>query len=121
MAATANTDTAFGAVRGVRKGMLRTVSQLYKESLVRLMGVLKNTAPSFVRCIIPNHEKRPGRIDAPLVLDQLKCNGVLEGIRICRQGFPSRVLFQEFRQRYEILTPNIISKVRIDSMVYGYS
>ncbi|TPP57426.1 Non-muscle myosin II heavy chain [Fasciola gigantica] len=114
MAATAATDTAFGAVRGVRKGMLRTVSQLYKESLVRLMGVLKNTSPSFVRCIIPNHEKRPGRIDAPLVLDQLKCNGVLEGIRICRQGFPSRVLFQEFRQRYEILTPNIISKGFMD-------
>ncbi|KAF7232777.1 hypothetical protein EG68_07882 [Paragonimus skrjabini miyazakii] len=114
MGATANNDTAFGATRGVRKGMLRTVSQLYKESLVRLMGVLKNTSPSFVRCIIPNHEKRPGRIDAPLVLDQLKCNGVLEGIRICRQGFPSRVLFQEFRQRYEILTPNIISKGFMD-------
>uniref|UniRef100_A0A183BAC0 Myosin motor domain-containing protein n=1 Tax=Echinostoma caproni TaxID=27848 RepID=A0A183BAC0_9TREM len=114
MSAAANTDTAFGAIRGVRKGMLRTVSQLYKESLVRLMGVLKNTSPSFVRCIIPNHEKRPGRIDAPLVLDQLKCNGVLEGIRICRQGFPSRVLFQEFRQRYEILTPNIISKGFMD-------
>ncbi|KAF6780472.1 hypothetical protein AHF37_00056 [Paragonimus kellicotti] len=114
MGATANNDTAFGATRGVRKGMLRTVGQLYKESLVRLMGVLKNTSPSFVRCIIPNHEKRPGRIDAPLVLDQLKCSGVLEGIRICRQGFPSRVLFQEFRQRYEILTPNIIPKGFMD-------
>ncbi|KER24305.1 hypothetical protein T265_07991 [Opisthorchis viverrini] len=110
MSATAANDTAFGTARGVRKGMLRTVGQLYKESLVRLMAVLKNTSPSFVRCIIPNHEKRPGRIDPPLVLDQLKCNGVLEGIRICRQGFPSRVLFQEFRQRYEILTPNIIPK-----------
>ncbi|KAG5443779.1 Myosin heavy chain, non-muscle [Clonorchis sinensis] len=114
MSATAANDTAFGTARGVRKGMLRTVGQLYKESLVRLMAVLKNTSPSFVRCIIPNHEKRPGRIDPPLVLDQLKCNGVLEGIRICRQGFPSRVLFQEFRQRYEILTPNIIPKGFMD-------
>ncbi|CAH8469517.1 unnamed protein product [Dicrocoelium dendriticum] len=114
ISSTASTDTSFGATRGVRKGMLRTVGQLYKESLNRLMNVLKNTSPSFVRCIIPNHEKRPGRIDAPLVLDQLKCNGVLEGIRICRQGFPSRVLFQEFRQRYEILTPNIISKGFMD-------
>ncbi|KAH8868761.1 Myosin heavy chain, non-muscle [Schistosoma japonicum] len=114
MSATTTTDTAFGSARSVRRGMFRTVSQLYKDSLIRLMTVLKNTSPNFVRCIIPNHEKKPGRIDGPLVLEQLRCNGVLEGIRICRRGFPSRILFQEFRQRYEILTPNVIPKGFMD-------
>lgn len=80
--------------RHFRKGMFRTVSQLYKEQLNKLMITLRNTNPNFVRCIIPNHEKRAGKIDAPLVLDQLRCNGVLEGIRICRQGFPNRIPFQ---------------------------
>lgn len=84
---------------GRAKGMFRTVSYLYKEQLANLMVTLRNTNPNFVRCIIPNHEKRAGKIDAPLVLDQLRCNGVLEGIRICRQGFPNRIPFQEFRQR----------------------
>ncbi|KAL7307346.1 hypothetical protein TKK_0000535 [Trichogramma kaykai] len=106
------TDTQFGA--RTRKGMFRTVSQLYKEQLSKLMVTLKNTNPNFVRCIIPNHEKRAGKIDAPLVLDQLRCNGVLEGIRICRQGFPNRIPFQEFRQRYELLTPNVIPKGFMD-------
>ncbi|XP_041978089.1 myosin heavy chain, non-muscle isoform X2 [Aricia agestis] len=112
MAQQAMTDTQFGA--RTRKGMFRTVSQLYKEQLTKLMATLRNTNPNFVRCIIPNHEKRAGKIEAALVLDQLRCNGVLEGIRICRQGFPNRIPFQEFRQRYELLTPNIISKGFMD-------
>ncbi|EHB05683.1 Myosin-14 [Heterocephalus glaber] len=97
-----------------RRGMFRTVGQLYKESLSRLMATLSNTNPSFIRCIIPNHEKRAGKLEPRLVLEQLRCNGVLEGIRICRQGFPNRILFQEFRQRYEILTPNAIPKGFMD-------
>jgi myosin protein heavy chain len=105
-------DTQFGA--RTRKGMFRTVSHLYKEQLAKLMDTLRNTNPNFVRCIIPNHEKRAGKIEAHLVLDQLRCNGVLEGIRICRQGFPNRIPFQEFRQRYELLTPNVIPKGFMD-------
>ncbi|XP_026096178.1 myosin-9-like isoform X3 [Carassius auratus] len=97
-----------------RKGMFRTVGQLYKEQLSKLMATLKNTNPNFVRCIIPNHEKKAGKLEPHLVLDQLRCNGVLEGIRICRQGFPNRIVFQEFRQRYEILTPNAIPKGFMD-------
>ncbi|XP_061604472.1 myosin-9-like isoform X1 [Phyllopteryx taeniolatus] len=97
-----------------RKGMFRTVGQLYKEQLSKLMATLRNTNPNFVRCIIPNHEKKAGKLDPHLVLDQLRCNGVLEGIRICRQGFPNRIVFQEFRQRYEILTPNAIPKGFMD-------
>ncbi|XP_046899478.1 myosin-10 isoform X1 [Hypomesus transpacificus] len=107
-------ETAFGSTYKTKKGMFRTVGQLYKESLTKLMATLRNTNPNFVRCIIPNHEKRAGKLEPHLVLDQLRCNGVLEGIRICRQGFPNRIIFQEFRQRYEILTPNAIPKGFMD-------
>ena len=70
-----------------------------QEQLHNLLTTLGNTYPHFVRCIIPNEQKKPGMIEAPLVLHQLRCNGVLEGIRICRKGFPSRMLFQDFRMR----------------------
>uniref|UniRef100_A0AAY5K3N9 Myosin, heavy chain 14, non-muscle n=1 Tax=Esox lucius TaxID=8010 RepID=A0AAY5K3N9_ESOLU len=104
----------FGPGLKTKKGMFRTVGQLYKESLTKLMATLRNTNPNFLRCIIPNHEKKAGKLTPHLVLDQLRCNGVLEGIRICRQGFPNRIPFQEFRQRYEILTPNAIPRTFMD-------
>ncbi|WKY00671.1 hypothetical protein Q1695_015028 [Nippostrongylus brasiliensis] len=80
-----------------------TVSTMYRESLASLMSMLHSTHPHFIRCIIPNEKKASGVIDAPLVLNQLTCNGVLEGIRICRKGFPNRMTFSDFRFRYAIL------------------
>ena len=78
------------------------------------MAQLQATQPHFVRCIVPNANKRPGRVDVPLVLDQFRCNGVLEGIRIARLGYPNLLPFVEFRQRYEVLTPGIIPKGYMD-------
>ena len=56
MGAATGSDTMFGS--RTRKGMFRTVGQLYKEQLSKLMATLRNTNPNFVRCIIPNHEKK---------------------------------------------------------------
>lgn len=52
------TDSSMPSASKTKKGMFRTVGQLYKESLTKLMTTLHNTQPNFVRCIIPNHEKR---------------------------------------------------------------
>uniref|UniRef100_A0A663NB72 Myosin heavy chain 7B n=1 Tax=Athene cunicularia TaxID=194338 RepID=A0A663NB72_ATHCN len=79
-----------------------------QENLNKLMTNLRSTQPHFVRCIIPNETKTPGAMDAFLVLHQLRCNGVLEGIRICRKGFPNRILYADFKQRYRILNPAAI-------------
>lgn len=89
--------------KSIKKGLFRTVAQKHKEQLNHLMTQLNSTHPHFVRCIIPNHKKTPHQFDNLLVLDQLRCNGVLEGIRIARTGYPNRIFFSEFRQRYEVL------------------
>ncbi|KAG1228488.1 hypothetical protein G6F68_019478 [Rhizopus microsporus] len=88
----------------VRKGSgsFGTVGQRHKQQLSTLMSTLYVTHPHFVRCILPNDKKRPGEIQTKLVLDQLRCNGVLEGIRICRKGFPNRLSFDEFRKRLSV-------------------
>jgi hypothetical protein len=89
----------------MKKGAFRTVAQRHKESLGSLMKQLYSTQPHFVRCIIPNEHKAPGKMAVRLVLEQLRCNGVLEGIRICRAGFPNRLLFADLKHRYELLAP----------------
>ncbi|KAG8196052.1 hypothetical protein JTE90_007800 [Oedothorax gibbosus] len=96
---------------GRKKGSgFQTVSALYREQLNKLMTTLRSTQPHFVRCIIPNETKSPGVIDSNLVMHQLTCNGVLEGIRICRKGFPNRMVYPDFKHRYTILAPNSFPK-----------
>ncbi|XP_076210093.1 myosin heavy chain, skeletal muscle, adult-like [Aptenodytes patagonicus] len=100
---------AGGKKGGKKKGSsFQTVSALFRENLNKLMTNLRSTHPHFVRCIIPNETKTPGAMEHELVLHQLRCNGVLEGIRICRKGFPSRVLYADFKQRYRVLNISAI-------------
>ncbi|XP_009883590.1 PREDICTED: myosin-3-like isoform X3 [Charadrius vociferus] len=98
-----------GGEAGKKKGSsFQTVSALFRENLNKLMTNLRSTHPHFVRCIIPNETKTPGAMEHELVLHQLRCNGVLEGIRICRKGFPSRILYADFKQRYKVLNASAI-------------
>uniref|UniRef100_A0A8B9IIH0 Myosin heavy chain 2 n=1 Tax=Anser cygnoides TaxID=8845 RepID=A0A8B9IIH0_ANSCY len=99
-----------GGKKGAKKkgGSFQTVSAVFRENLNKLMTNLRSTHPHFVRCLIPNETKTPGEMDHYLVMHQLRCNGVLEGIRICRKGFPSRILYADFKQRYKILNASAI-------------
>ncbi|XP_017857509.1 PREDICTED: myosin heavy chain, muscle isoform X32 [Drosophila arizonae] len=99
--------------RGKKGGGFATVSSAYKEQLNSLMTTLRSTQPHFVRCIIPNEMKQPGMVDAHLVMHQLTCNGVLEGIRICRKGFPNRMVYPDFKMRYMILAPAVMAAEKL--------
>merc|ERR1712183_802527 len=81
----------------------KTVSSVYLVSLAELMTTLYSCEPHFVRCLVPNTHKKPGEVEPPLIMHQLTCNGVLEGIRICMRGFPNRMLYPDFKGRYAIL------------------
>jgi len=93
---------------------MMTISAAHRESLMKLMANLHSTHPHFVRCIIPNEIKKSGHIDAPLVMHQLNCNGVLEGIRICMLGLPNKVPHADFMSRYSIIAPKTFSDLAAD-------
>ncbi|XP_028904628.1 myosin-1 isoform X1 [Ornithorhynchus anatinus] len=110
-AAAAEAEASGGTAKKAAKkkgSSFQTVSALFRENLNKLMTNLRSTHPHFVRCIIPNETKTPGAMEHELVLHQLRCNGVLEGIRICRKGFPSRIIYADFKQRYKVLNASAI-------------
>lgn len=92
-----------GEAKRGRGAQFLTVGAQHKEQLASLMNVLFLTNPHFVRCILPNNEQKPALLRDKVVLDQLRCNGVLEGIRITRKGFPNRVIYADFLKRYYLL------------------
>merc|ERR1719427_1929391 len=86
-----------------KKGGAKTVSSVHLVQLAELMHTLHSPEPHFIRCIVPNTHKKPLEVEPPLIMHQLTCNGVLEGIRICMRGFPNRMLYPDFKARYAIL------------------
>merc|ERR1712024_369503 len=104
---------------GKKKGGGRTVTSFYKSQLDDLMKVLYATDPSFIRCVVPNTHKIPGGVEPGLVMHQYQCNGVLAGIAICRAGFPNKVLYPEFKSRYNILAAAAVAKAKKDKDAAG--
>merc|ERR1719221_2358468 len=97
-----------------KKGGGKTVSSFYKAQLDDLMTTLYKTEPHFIRCVVPNTHKQPGGVEPGLVMHQYQCNGVLAGIAICRKGFPNKMLYPEFKARYNILAAKAVAKAKND-------
>merc|ERR1712186_137757 len=104
---------------GKKKGGGKTVSSFYKTQLDDLMKVLYSTDPSFIRCVVPNTHKQPGGVQPELIMHQYQCNGVLAGIAICRLGFPNKLLYPDFKSRYNILAAAAVAKAKKDKDAAG--
>merc|ERR1711988_171639 len=97
-----------------KKGGGKTVSAYFKGQLDDLMTTLYKTEPHFIRCVVPNTHKQPGGVEPGLVMHQYQCNGVLAGIAICRKGFPNKMLYPEFKARYNIIGASAVAKAKND-------
>merc|ERR1719283_367803 len=97
-----------------KKGGGKTVSSYFKGQLDDLMTTLYKTEPHFIRCVVPNTHKQPGGVEPALIMHQYQCNGVLAGIAICRAGFPNKIMYPEFKSRYNILGAQAVAKAKND-------
>ncbi|XP_030742377.1 unconventional myosin-XV [Echinops telfairi] len=80
-----------------------TVAAKFQQSLLDLVEKMERCSPLFVRCLKPNHKKEPGLFEPEVVMNQLRYSGVLETVRIRKEGFPVRLPFQVFIDRYRCL------------------
>merc|ERR1719464_2065490 len=97
-----------------KKGGGKTVASVYLVQLAELMATLNTTEPHFIRCIVPNTHKKPLETETPLIMHQLTCNGVLEGIRVCMLGFPNRMLYRDYKSRYMVLGAELLATAGSD-------
>merc|ERR1739844_800541 len=104
---------------GKKKGGGKTVTSFFKSQLDDLMKVLYSTDPSFIRCVVPNTHKQPGGVQPELIMHQYQCNGVLAGIAICRLGFPNKLMYPDFKARYNILAAGAVAKAKNDKSAAG--
>ncbi|CAF4463291.1 unnamed protein product, partial [Didymodactylos carnosus] len=79
---------------------MRTVAYHFKHSLTELIEKMNSCECHFVRCIKPNDTKDKQTCLANCVSRQLRYSGVLNMCEIRRKGYPLRVTFSEFLQRY---------------------
>ncbi|XP_035665893.1 myosin-IIIb-like [Branchiostoma floridae] len=96
---------------GKKGGKQLTLGGQFKNSLTVLVERITAARPHFVRCIKPNGLKQPNNFQEDAVAAQilfclpaqLKYTGMMETIRIRREGYALRIPFQQFVQRYRSL------------------
>lgn len=81
---------------------LIVTGEKFRNDLQNLMVKINTTQPHYIRCVKPNHDRKPASVlfDAPMVLQQLTYAGVFEAVNIRRKGFPFRLTHEKFFKRF---------------------
>ncbi|GJW50907.1 myosin-6-like protein [Tanacetum coccineum] len=92
----------------VKSSKFSSIGTRFKQQLTQLLETLSSTEPHYIRCVKPNNLLKPAIFENHNVLQQLRCGGVLEAIRISCAGYPTRKPFDEFVDRFGILAPEVL-------------
>ncbi|RHY79601.1 hypothetical protein DYB28_000456, partial [Aphanomyces astaci] len=114
-------DTKSHQKPGRRQGFLvgATIANSFRRQLGELMDQIAKTTTQYVRCIKPNANKSATEFDRQMVVDQLRCAGVIAAIRISRAAFPNRLSLVEFAKRFDVICPSKLRQAPPDAMVMG--
>lgn len=91
-----------------KQSKFSSIGARFKQQLQSLMETLSTTEPHYIRCVKPNTVLKPGIFENFNVLNQLRCGGVLEAIRISCAGYPTKRTFDEFIDRFGMLAADVV-------------
>lgn len=92
----------------------QSVCSRFKKQLADLMETLHRMEPHYIRCIKPNMQNRPMLFESQNVLQQLRCGGVLEAVRISCAGYPTKLPYEDFVDHFWNLVPEMLSNPEYD-------
>ncbi|KAI9912741.1 hypothetical protein PsorP6_005621 [Peronosclerospora sorghi] len=106
---------------GRQKGFLvgNTIAGAFRKQLTELMLTINKTSSQYVRCIKPNANKSAVEFNRLMIVEQLRCAGVIAAIRISRAAFPNRLPLVDFQQRFKIICPSALRDAEPSEMVAG--
>ncbi|PON37143.1 Myosin head [Parasponia andersonii] len=93
-----------------------SIGSRFKQQLQALLETLSSTEPHYIRCVKPNNLLKPAIFESKNVLQQLRCGGVMEAIRISCAGYPTRKPFDEFVDRFGLLAPEVLDGSSTDEV-----
>lgn len=96
-----------------------SIGSRFKLQLQQLMETLSSTEPHYIRCVKPNNLLKPAIFENVNIMQQLRCGGVLEAIRISCAGYPTRRAFFEFINRFGVLAPEIVEGNHDEKVICG--
>ncbi|XP_061368583.1 myosin-6-like isoform X2 [Gastrolobium bilobum] len=91
-----------------KQSKFSSIGSRFKQQLQSLLETLSSTEPHYIRCVKPNNLLKPAIFENKNVLQQLRCGGVMEAIRISCAGYPTRKTFDEFVDRFGLLAPEAL-------------
>ncbi|GMP90505.1 hypothetical protein CsSME_00041604 [Camellia sinensis var. sinensis] len=91
-----------------KQSKFSSIGSRFKQQLQQLLETLSSTEPRYIRCVKPNNLLKPAIFENSNVLQQLRCGGVMEAIRISCAGYPTRKPFLEFVDRFGMLAPEVL-------------
>ncbi|KAL3647675.1 hypothetical protein CASFOL_008643 [Castilleja foliolosa] len=91
-----------------KQSKFSSIGARFKQQLQALLETLSSTEPHYIRCVKPNNLLKPAIFENHNVLQQLRCGGVMEAIRISCAGYPTKRPFIEFVDRFGILSPEVL-------------